>query len=715
MFLNPSALAVTRRRSGGAPSVTDPVTDPTFRPGRDTLAGSGAQGMEDAVEGGFTVEPDSATITGGTNADHWQIVDDWKLSPSATGRAAGLLGGPSADGIYTDLAVTYTKDGQDFPHTVRLETVEDEYSVASKAESDAAIADKGTADKGLLGASGHTIRYAVARGQSNGQGPAAHDGGTTHPSGTFQWFSSSWPNNNVIEEISDTLIQQHDNSQTSGNMGPDIGFSERFHELFPNSTLILVGACKHATAISLHEKHSEIFADAKTRVNALRARHPNFIHFCDYWAQGESDGQSGSLTTQEYADIGTTVFDDIREAVYDSDDTAPIVIMGFTPTSLYEDVKAAFPLIAARVNYCSQIDTTGLGGDSIHYNASGLREGGRRLCDAGYTMAAKSSAPTITGTSPADGAATVNANQVLVAEFSTRVQEGAGDIVVRNLTDATEETISLPDSRVGFSGATVLIRPTSLVTGKSYAVQMDPGAVQDIFGNDFDGISDDTTWNFTTDSDAALEPADWCDELPGWLDASDPATITHTANAVTAWASKGTDGQTLTASGTEPTYDAANNIINFDGSNDRLDLAAFTDPGARVSLWWAVRSGDETGTQIWLSKSDGASGPYIYMRNDASKGLAAGASINVHPIDGALAVNAMQLSGKFFEEMGAGTPGDYIVEMKLDMTNYVGLYLGGVSSFRAKFGLRQLAITIGCDTLEKRANMLAYMQAKSAA
>ncbi|RVU39026.1 hypothetical protein EOI86_07145 [Hwanghaeella grinnelliae] len=83
------------------------VTDLTFSVAAATAAGATPQGNGDQDTGTFSADADFATIDGGTDADHWQIVDGYKLSPSAAGDAANLSGG--SGGTYT-LTVTYVKD-----------------------------------------------------------------------------------------------------------------------------------------------------------------------------------------------------------------------------------------------------------------------------------------------------------------------------------------------------------------------------------------------------------------------------------------------------------------------------------------------------------------------------------------------------------------------------------------------------------------------------
>lgn len=75
------------------------VSAPTFTVAASTAAGADPQGYGDETDGSFSLEPTNAFIVSGTNADHWQIVDGYKLSPSLAGDAANLSGGPYSLGV----------------------------------------------------------------------------------------------------------------------------------------------------------------------------------------------------------------------------------------------------------------------------------------------------------------------------------------------------------------------------------------------------------------------------------------------------------------------------------------------------------------------------------------------------------------------------------------------------------------------------------------
>ena len=108
--------------------------------------------------------------------------------------------------------------------------------------------------------------------------------------------------------------------------------------------------------------------------------------------------------------------------------------------------------------------------------------------------------PVVSTLSPADNATGVAVGANLVVAFNEAVVLGTGNITIKNLTDATQVVIAVTDvSQVSLSGVTLTINPTvDLLPSKSYAIQIDAGAVTDMATNAFAGITDDTTWNFAT-------------------------------------------------------------------------------------------------------------------------------------------------------------------------------------------------------------------------
>jgi len=78
------------------------------------------------------------------------------------------------------------------------------------------------------------------------------------------------------------------------------------------------------------------------------------------------------------------------------------------------------------------------------------------------------------------------------------------------------ETIAVTAANVTVSGSQLTINPTAdLEEGTDYYVEIANGAIQDIAGNNYAGISGDSTWNFTTQGTAAINGTAGADNLNG--------------------------------------------------------------------------------------------------------------------------------------------------------------------------------------------------------
>ncbi|MCX6745138.1 MAG: Ig-like domain-containing protein, partial [Candidatus Parcubacteria bacterium] len=119
---------------------------------------------------------------------------------------------------------------------------------------------------------------------------------------------------------------------------------------------------------------------------------------------------------------------------------------------------------------------------------------------ANFTVIGDMTPPTVTTYSPADGAINVAIAANLVLTFNDNVQAGAGAVLIKRGSDNfIVETITIPDVRVTYSGTQVTINPTAtLINSTAYYVQIANGAIKDSAGNDYAGIADTTTWNFST-------------------------------------------------------------------------------------------------------------------------------------------------------------------------------------------------------------------------
>ena len=112
------------------------------------------------------------------------------------------------------------------------------------------------------------------------------------------------------------------------------------------------------------------------------------------------------------------------------------------------------------------------------------------------------SAPTLSSTSPGDEGAPTNTNDTntnLTLNFSENVQKGTGNITIYNSNGSVFEQIPIGDARITVSNQNVTINPnTNFNSGAQYYVQIDSTAIKDLENNNYAGISNNTTYNFST-------------------------------------------------------------------------------------------------------------------------------------------------------------------------------------------------------------------------
>ena len=113
-------------------------------------------------------------------------------------------------------------------------------------------------------------------------------------------------------------------------------------------------------------------------------------------------------------------------------------------------------------------------------------------------------APTLSSSSPSDGASSVGVNDNIVLTFSEAVDAESGNIVIKKSSDdSTVETIDVTGGLVSGSGSTTItINPsTTLDRETGYYITIAATAFDDVDSASYAGISDSTTLNFTTKID----------------------------------------------------------------------------------------------------------------------------------------------------------------------------------------------------------------------
>ena len=117
-----------------------------------------------------------------------------------------------------------------------------------------------------------------------------------------------------------------------------------------------------------------------------------------------------------------------------------------------------------------------------------------------YLQGADVTLPTVSTFSPADNATNVGIGSNLVLTFSEPIQKGTGSITIKRSSDnGTIQTIDVTSGAVTLSGSTVTINPaTDLPAGTGLYINVANTAIKDLANNNFAGISNNSTWNFTT-------------------------------------------------------------------------------------------------------------------------------------------------------------------------------------------------------------------------
>jgi methionine-rich copper-binding protein CopC len=127
---------------------------------------------------------------------------------------------------------------------------------------------------------------------------------------------------------------------------------------------------------------------------------------------------------------------------------------------------------------------------------------------SGTVSSGDTTPPTASSFSPADNATGVGVGANLVINFSEAIQKGTGNLVIKKLSDnSVVETIAVTAANVTVSGSQLTINPAAnLAPGTDYYVEIANGAIKDIAGNNYAGITGNSTWNFKTVAPADTTP-----------------------------------------------------------------------------------------------------------------------------------------------------------------------------------------------------------------
>ncbi len=203
-----------------------------------------------------------------------------------------------------------------------------------------------------------------------------------------------------------------------------------------------------------------------------------------------------------------------------------------------------------------------------------------------------SAAPVITATSPANGAISVSPDADLVATFSEAVVAGSGTIELWQSGGGSpiESFNAATSPLLSFAGSTLTIDPTANLAANSiYYVRITSGAVVDTSGgNAFTGITNSSTWSFSTGSNPPLVPTFSPKDnafgvaVNANLVATFSETIQKGTGNITIHRADGTVFETInvtsaavTLSGGRVTINPVNNFVAGAGYYVRIDSTAF--------------------------------------------------------------------------------------------------------------------------------------------
>ena len=193
-------------------------------------------------------------------------------------------------------------------------------------------------------------------------------------------------------------------------------------------------------------------------------------------------------------------------------------ISGFTNADFaLVNCSASAPSTADNIIFTSNITPTANGTVNVTVNANTVIDaaGNSNTVSNLFVTVYDNVAPTVSALNPLDDATNVGANDNLILTFGENVQLGtAGNIVIYNSGGTVFETIPYNDVRISFLTNTVTINPTgTFALNSSYYVQIAATAIRDMAGNNYAGINNTTSWNFTVPypyfRSRAAGPANW--------------------------------------------------------------------------------------------------------------------------------------------------------------------------------------------------------------
>jgi len=183
-------------------------------------------------------------------------------------------------------------------------------------------------------------------------------------------------------------------------------------------------------------------------------------------------------------------------------------------------------------------------------------------------------APTVNTYSPADNATTISASANLVITFNENIQKGTGNILIKE-GGVTTQTIDVTSAAVSVSGNTATINPADFNFGAAVNIEIAAGAFKDLANNNYAGISNATTWNFSVFSPDATPPT-----VNTYSPADNSTNVSASANLVLTFSEniqKGTGNILIKEAGVIiQTIDVTSAAVSVSGNTATINPSDFT-------------------------------------------------------------------------------------------------------------------------------------------
>ncbi|NBV25659.1 MAG: hypothetical protein EBS05_27615, partial [Proteobacteria bacterium] len=273
-------------------------------------------------------------------------------------------------------------------------------------------------------------------------------------------------------------------------------------------------------------------------------------------------GSSGNIVISNGSDTRTIAINDASQVSFDNSNRVVInPIVNLLPNS----------------HYSIKIDTGAITDLNGHAYA-GISD------DTTLDFSTITGEPRLNGSDPSDDSTGFQVDQNIKFYFNELVKPGdSGNIIISNGSDTRTIAINDP-SQVTFSGGKVTINPTDdLVPNTNYNIKIDSTAITDLDGNPYNGISDDTTLNFSTITSEPL-----LSSSTPWDNSTDFPVDSNITLAFNEEVQAGSNGNIVISNGSDTRTIAINDAsqVTFNGSkvtvNPTVDLVPNTNYSIRI-------------------------------------------------------------------------------------------------------------------------------------